>query len=268
LRFGRSGTEGKFKKIKVENLGCNNVALDNEILMQLLEDVRKQYYSPTGQDNIIDMMMSLLEKALSNHKRPEQQENFKLQLMKLENQKNILLDKLLNEIISDDDYLKKKDEIENQMQSLQYKLSQQEQERLGQKQQEQRLEDIRSWITNGGLEQATNLDMLEDIKSIIVYPDKLELELLINSVSDVLSHPIKIEMKYPYGWTTMRGRKLTEDKIMTIWRKRPDTTVKEIAAELNIPYRAVLSRVNHLKQMGKVRFNGKGGNGIWEIKDT
>lgn len=79
--------------------------------------------------------------------------------------------------------------------------------------------------------------------------------------------PVHIRTVYPFAWTTQRGREETEKKILAVWENRPGTTVKELAAELKLPYRAVLSRVNHLKQMGKVRYTGAGGNGIWEIKD-
>ncbi len=272
LKFGR--TEA-FRERKVEqpaSLGCDNIHLDETILMKLLEDIRREYYSPKeGNPLIIEQMLHLLEQALDDRSSDRDKMLLERQIKKLEHQKDVLLDKLLNEIITDEDFIKKKAELDLSVSKLQDELEQQEEDELAAIRLEQRLQIIRAWMENGGLEKANTVDMIADIQKITVYPDYLDIELLPGTFSNMnlgKHETIHIKAVYPFAWTTQRGRADTEEKILAIWKERPETTVKEIAVELKIPYRAALSRVNHLKQMGRVRYTGKGGNGIWEMKDT
>lgn len=272
LKFGRTEANRKRRVEQPATLGCDNIHLDESILMKLLEDIRREYYSPKeGNHTIIDNMLHLLEQALDSRNSDKDRKILERQIEKLTHQKDVLLDKLMNEVISDEDFMRKKAELDISIKKLQSELKQQEEDELAANQLEQRLQVIRTWMENGGLEKANTVDMIADIQKIVVYPNYLDIELLPGKFKNMNleeQETIHIKSVYPFAWTTVRGRAETEEKILAIWSVHPERTVKEIAAELKIPYQAVLGRVNHLKQMGKVRYTGKGGNGIWEIKDT
>lgn len=271
LKYGRTTPHRKRKVEQPPDMGCDNIHLEEAVLMELLEDIRTEYYSPgEGNPAIIESMMQLLEQALSNRNQ-DKTPSLERQKRKLEHQKDVLLDKLLNEVITDEEFKGKKTELNLAIARIQEEQERQKEDRLAADQLEQRLQRIRSWMEAGGLEKASTMDMIADIRKLTVYPDHLDLELLPGSFRNMdveKQEPVHIRTVYPFAWTTQRGREETEKKILAVWENRPATTVKELAAELKLPYRAVLSRVNHLKQMGKVRYTGAGGNGIWEIMDT
>ncbi|MBO5239635.1 MAG: recombinase family protein [Lachnospiraceae bacterium] len=271
LKYGRTEAVRKRKIEQPAILGCDNIHLDETILMKLLEDIRREYYSPKeGNHLIIESMLHLLEQALDSRNSDKDRKILERQIEKIKHQKDILLDKLLNEVITDEDFTKKKMELDISITKLQGELEQQEEDKLATTQLEQRLQVIRAWMENGGLEKANTVDMIADIQKIVVFPDYLDIELLPGKFKNMnleKQETIHIKAVYPFSWTTPRGRVETEEKILSIWKERPKTTVKEISEELNIPFRAILGRVEHLKQMGKVQYTGKGGKGIWEIKD-
>lgn len=271
LKYGRTEAVRKRKIEQPAILGCDNIHLDETILMKLLEDIRREYYSPKeGNHLIIESMLHLLEQALNSRNSDKDRKILERQIEKIKHQKDILLDKLLNEVITDEDFTKKKMELDISITKLQGELEQQEEDKLATTQLEQRLQVIRAWMENGGLEKANTVDMIADIQKIVVFPDYLDIELLPGKFKNMnleKQETIHIKAVYPFSWTTPRGRVETEEKILSIWKERPKTTVKEISEELNIPFRAILGRVEHLKQMGKVQYTGKGGKGIWEIKD-
>lgn len=272
LKNGRIREIGKDKEIS-PLMGCNNAHLEEDILIQHLEKILTQYYSPQeGKQNFIDAMLGVLKQTLDDPsedaERKLQEEKQRKRIEKLEHQQEILLDKLLDEVITDEEYQKKKMELQNSISELKGGLEQQQEQELARKKLEQRLEEIRNWMEQGGLEKASAMDMIADIQRIVVYPDYLDIELLPEKISDLSileRHPIHIKTTYPFSWSTKQGRTITEEKLVKLWQENPEMTVKQMGKELGIPYRAVLSRVNHLKAMGKVRYNGKGGNGSWEI---
>lgn len=272
LRYGRKDKQKKRHwNSSGQPLGCDNVHIEEERLLQVLEQVRSQYYAPEEGDSIIEQMLQLLEQTLGDQTGEKEKQKLERRKERLERQKSLLLDKLLNEVITDRDYKKKESELEQSLTDIQKRIESIQEKTVSTRQIEQRLKSIRQWMENGGLKKATAMDMMEDIRRIIVYPDYLEIEFLPGRISniDILKEEnIHIQARYPFSWTTQRGRTETETKILSVWKNHPKTTVKEMAVELGIPYRAVLSRVNCLKQEGKVRYNGRGGNGFWEVLDT
>lgn len=265
LRYGRKHTD-----ILSNTYGCDNVHLEESILLKVLENIRITYYAPQeGNSIIIEQMLKLLEKTLASQNAKTEQQNLMLQQERIIKQKDKLLDKLLNDVIGDAEYKKKTEELKAKEAEIVKKLQAVQEKQISSEQLAKRLDEIRIWMENGGLKKATTMDMMDDIRSISVYPDYLIIDFLPERTMQLLkdAEAVHIRAEYPFNWTTKRGRELTEQKIIEIWEKEPELTVKALAAKLNMPYAAVLNRVNHLKELGKVRYTGKNGKGKWEISD-
>lgn len=271
LKYGRKQFHNTDSGEISEQYGCNNIHIDEAILMQVLENIRTRYYErEAGNQLIINQMMALLERTLGSHQ-IDDIKSTQSQIAKIERQMDVLLDKLLNETVSDDIYSRKRQELEKQVAALREKLAEQEQAAKDARKLKERLQGIRSWLECGGLERATTRDMISDIRQIVIYAEKLQIEFLPDRLRDVeqlKEHPLVIQAEYPFSWKTEQGRRQTEEKIIKIWKEKPEMTVKEISRELGIPYHAVLNRVNNLKQTGRAAYNCKGGKGSWEVKDN
>ncbi len=76
-----------------------------------------------------------------------------------------------------------------------------------------------------------------------------------------------ISIKYPFSPKTERGRYLDKEMILKIMRENPDTSAKKIAMQMERPLKIVQNRIKELRMEGYIRFNGKGGHGIWEVLD-
>lgn len=273
-RKNKSGTikewvcSGYYDHGKRENniIGCNNIHVNEDILLNMLENLRLQYYDQKKNNNIVEPMLHILDQALQNTDKGIDIPAIQRKIAQLEHQKEILLNKLLEEVITDELYKKKNQELDADLQSLKEKLEQQNQKSVDRLKIEERLKRIRQWMEQGGLIRATVVEMIDDIKRIIVYPEYIEIVLFPKRLADLIQeNPIRVKMEYPFPWTTEQGRRITEDKILDLWKRYPTMTVKELSVELDVPWKAVLGRVNHLKELGKVRYNGKGGKGYWEI---
>ena len=271
LRYGKKRSDQPEKeKMFAKQFGCDNVSLEEEILMQKLEEVRISYYEEKeGSQAVINQILAVLEGTLGD-RQEDHTDSIQKQIRKIEHQADVLLDKLVNEVITDEDFSRKKQELDQQRVKLQKRLLEQKQVIANERTQEERLQKIRQWLESGGMKKATTMEMMEDISGIIVYPEELLIEFLPGRLKDleqIQKDPIVLSVQYPYKYTTERGRLRVEMEILHILRENPETTVKKLAELLQIPYHATLNRVNALKQKGKLQYEGKGGRGIWKVQD-
>lgn len=266
LRYGRKHTD-----TLSNTYGCDNIHLEEYILLDVLENIRIKYYAPQeGNSIIVEQMLKLLEKTLGRQNGETEQRNLQQQQERIVRQKDKLLDKLLSDVITDQEYKKKMEELNTNESVIAKRLQDLQKVQISTEQLAKRLEVIRTWMESGGIQKASTMDMMDDIRQITVYPDYLLIDFIPGRMLDLVKNPeaVHIRAEYPFHWTTKRGRELTELRIIESWKKNPRLTVKEMATELQMPYTAVLGRVNHMKQQGRVRYTGKNGRGTWEVLDV
>lgn len=282
--------KGRRKKNRSDNLrkvpkefkeGCDNIHLEENVLFSLLAQMASQYYDFKNQEtgSIINHAVTILRIALKEKtsvyewKQLEEEENTTIR------QKELLLTKLLDGIISDSDYKKRNEQLEEKLTNLQIKKDNSKQKEWEVKNLEQRIKKIKNWLQKGGIERAIVSNLLEDIKQITVYewhldfifdphknigfsdirPDRTLME------GEDAEKEFTITMKYPFSPLTERGRYLDKETILKIMRETPDTTAKKIAVQMNRPLKIVQNRIKELRMAGKIKFNGKGGHGFWEV---
>ena len=102
------------RKVQLNHIeGCNNVHLNEEKLNRMLEEVFKKRYQPDKQ-KILNTMVKILGKALKEKDLQPSINHEVAKKEKLESQLNVLLDKLLDGVISDELYRSKQITIEQQ----------------------------------------------------------------------------------------------------------------------------------------------------------
>lgn len=286
LEKGRAyhGRLDKLRKTpKTFKEGCDNVHLEENVLFSLLEQVSDRYFNFKEQDKkgIIDHAVSLLQKALEEKTSGNELERIEGAEEKLLRQKELLLDKLLDDVISDQDYRKKDRELEAELSVLREQKAAEKQKEWEIKELEQRIEEIKARLLKGGVERASVSQMLQDIQKIVVYEWHIEicfdpLKIIglsggngeVDRIGEQMEKDFTLSIDYPFSPMTERGRSLDRERIVEIMRAVPDTTARQIAAQMGRSLTSVQSRIRELRKEGRIRFDGKGGHGTWEVADT
>ncbi|MBT9779389.1 hypothetical protein GPL15_23190 [Clostridium sp. MCC353] len=261
--------------------GCDNVHLEEDVLFSLLEEVGSQYYDLKSLDKegIINHAVKLLKSALSERKSDCGVQRLEEAEQKILRQKDILLSKLLDGVITDQDYQKKSRSMEEELDSLRSQREAVKQKEWEIKSLEQRIEKIKARLSTGGIERATVSQMLLDIQKIIVHEWYIEIcfdPFKIMGLSDagaagtmvadeIAAENFRISIAYPFSPSTERGRYLDREKIVEIMKENPATTARKIALEMDRPLKLVQNRIKELRMDGRIRFNGRGGHGVWEV---
>lgn len=261
--------------------GCDNAHLKEDTLYSLLEQVSSKYYDFKNQDRncMINQAVRILRKALNEKSSGNEWERLEVDEKKTIQQKDLLLTKLLDGVISDVDYQKKNVQLEEKMLNLKLQRNKLKQKEWEIKNLEQRIDKIKRRLEEGGIERAAVSNMLEDIKQITVHEWHLDITFdpfkiigfsenrpnrNITAAEDE-EKEFTITVKYPFSPMTERGRYLDKETIIKIMRETPDTTAKKIAVQMNRPVKVVQNRIKELRMAGTIRFNGKGGHGFWEV---
>ena len=284
MKLGRvQGTPwGKKRNVeKGSQEGCDNANLDEDVLFALLEDVNRQYYvlGNWNRETIVNRAVGILRKVLEEEPIYQEMERLATEENKLMKQKDFLLTKYLEGIISDQDYQRKAEQLEQGLSEIKEK-----QKLLGEKEQnarnlEQRIEKMKERMTNGGIEKASVSQMLQEIKEIRVYEWEVEIcfdplkiadlsgvwamdEELIRKLSE---ENFSIRVEYPFPPETERGRYLDRRQIIENLKKEPQLTAKQIATIMGRSRSMIINRMEELSKNGYIRFVGKGGHGKWEV---
>ena len=263
----------QIRKVQLEHIGgCNNVHLDEKKLEQFLEDFCVKRYQP-NKEKILNRMMKILCKVL---KEKDLQPDIDIEVAKkekLENQLNILLDKLLEGLISDELYRSKQSTIEQQLKILNDRIKKIKEEMARGSELQDRMVHIQKALQEGRfIEKATVAGMLEEIDKIVVYTDYMELHFSYNkllgiSKSEVLESLDHEIMKIKYGsyFNPRQRQKENLQAIVDCMKENSHTTAKQIAEKIGISTSGVQQRITKLRKQNRIRFVGKGGKGYWEV---
>ena len=171
----KADTRGKnLLKVTAEG-GCDNIHLNEKYLNNILTKLANDLFDTNN--NYVDHVMSILKSTLEENNDVDQQNMIKEDKEKILYQKNLLLDKLLEGIISNDDYKRKDTEFENKLMDLleQEKLINDKAEDL--QKLDERIEHLRTSLENGGSNESTLKILTDHISKIIVYKEYIEVYL-------------------------------------------------------------------------------------------
>lgn len=207
VRNGRKkiqDTRGK-NMIKVkqnEEKGCDNIHLKDEELQQILSEIAKEIFGG-AKENTVNTVLNLFKNVDKRDNIQAQLKKIKQEKYKLEHQRDLLLDKLLDETISNELYKKKDGEIQNKL----MQVEEREQDillRLNEKKSwDQKLEEIRALLNEKIADAACLKALTEHIKQIIVFPDQFEIYF---DYMDNIRFDIESKKTYLYVYT---GKDLT-----------------------------------------------------------
>lgn len=287
IAFGRKSKErGRAQLQKVKNIdkgGCDNIHLEESKLFQLLEQVCIKYYKNHDKDyaGIIEKTIEILRKVLSQDDAAKKLEQIVSNLEQIRKQRDVILEKLLEGIISNDDYLRKIGQLDRKSTDLQKTKNELEIKQRESEDIEERISMIREKLKTEGMQKVSVYEMIEDIERIIVYQEHLLVQFSSsrplgldgkNKIPDtslsgglIQSEMFQVEVSLiDYFRNDLVLEKIRDD-IVAALKDNPELTGRMIAGQWRISLSTANKRLEELKKEGRIRFIGTGGHGHWEV---
>lgn len=246
--------------------GCHNIPLDEKKLFELFEDIcAEQYLEDRG--TVVAETISLLRQVLGENTDADKVKSFILEEERIKEQQDLLLDKLLHGILTDEVYQRKQKSLEDSLKSCREKKVESEKQSIKNFSKKQRLEMIEQKLRKGlQIEQAAVKEMLEEAEKIIIYPRHME----------IICHPVniagmkggkeqKIHLEYGTLFDRLKEKEEIRQQVIEMIRAKPTITAKEIAVKTGNSLSGVQYKLKVLKKEGRIRFDGSGGKGRWEV---
>lgn len=270
---------------KKEDRGCDNVHLDEKKLYRALEQFDKRYEHGLGdqKDILLKKTLSILRKALGKNDISAQKEELKISMEKITRQKDILLNKLLEGVISDADFKAKNEELQNKAESINKSIKQLEEDTRQNEKLENRIEAIQKRLEEGVIEEAKVADMIKNIKKIEVFTCCMKIYFdswaVMGLQEENASHEdfsIRKEadklavVKIPQTCSTSHQPMIEEEKnmILGFMRETPAITARGIAKAMGVNLSLVHRRIRELRKEGKIKYSTPNGRGKWMIFDS
>ena len=106
---------------------------------------------------------------------------------------------------------------------------------------------------------------------MIIYPSYMEIiynplkTMGLDRTSDETGLEQKIRIDYGNLFDRLKQKQEDREQVIDLIRKNSEITAKEIARCLGCSLSGAQYKLKVLKKDGRIRFNGKGGKGHWEI---
>ncbi len=161
------------RKTKEKGDGCNNPNVTEENVCKAIRDSCNQQYETLfgDQESITEEMMSLLYHVFWEERGKNRIEKLEKELKNLKKKKEILSYKLVDEVISDEDFIPLNRSLENKIKSIRTQID----DINGDKQEyidyDKRLCEIKQALYDGVAEEAKTKVLVGLIEQIIVCPD-------------------------------------------------------------------------------------------------
>lgn len=245
---------------------CHNISLDEKKLFKLLEDICAEQYSQDREKVIVETI-SLLRQVLGENTDTDKVKSFILEEERIKEQQDLLLDKLLHGILTDEVYQRKQKSLEDSLKSCREKKVESEKQSIKKFSKKQRLEMIEQKLRKGlQIEQAAVREMLEAAEKIVIYPQYMEIICNSVNVTDPEGEKAeKIHVEYGTLFDRLKEKEEIRQQVIEMIRAKPAITAKEIAVKTGNSLSGVQYKLKVLKKEGRIRFHGSGGKGRWEV---
>lgn len=267
------------KTDRAVNAGCDNIHLDEKKLSVCLEQVCGSKIHELDQKEILGEMLSLLRNALGDSGAAGKREIFTEELQKAKYQKDILLEKLLEGVVHNQDYQRKNQELQEKIDHCKEQIEQLEDDILRDIKLEERLGRIRERLKQGVIRQAQTAEFFSGIIKIVVYPERMEICFNSRALSGIEEMPKDFTIRegtdklavvtMPQSCSTSHYPMMEEQKrqIMLLMQENPQITAKGISGKMGVNLSLVLRRIRALKEEGRIYYSVPNGRGKWIVAD-
>lgn len=165
------------RKIKIQldgNSGCDNRHLKEEALLDILNEISYDIYD-NRKEQIIEHATKILQDVLGKENSIEYHDKLIADKSKFINQKNILMDKLLDGTITDNDFKRRNEELDKKLFNIENDLIKIDEKYNVASNIEIRLDDIKKCFANESVsKEIQSYSLIKHIVKIVVYEDYFE----------------------------------------------------------------------------------------------
>lgn len=261
------------EKIKVndESCGCNNIHLSEDKLFKQLEEFALKYYADVSKEYITNIITTAMKHVLADGDNEKQLSNLRSNIKKWEHQQDILMDKLLEGVIDNTDFVKKSTELKEKINTAQNDLLQLESQDERNNALKERIEQLKKKMNTIVVDKAKVASIIEYVNKIVVYPERLLLHidtsksLGINDalLSDIADSILELPVKCATGRHDIISKE--ENIIIEAMLANPKTTVRSIADANGWPISRANRRVASMKAKGWIYYTVPNGKGCWVV---
>lgn len=159
--------------IHVKGAGCDNINLNENAIIQLLACTAEELFGEKRR-GILEMSISILKEVFAQEDADKDTVKLKGKKVKLLKQKSLLIDKLLEDVITDIDYRQKNTQLELELRQVEEKERLLCQKEKTKKDTKIRVEEIENLLKGSGTEIGV-FYIIDHLVKIIVFQNYLEL---------------------------------------------------------------------------------------------
>ena len=237
--------------------GCDNIHLDEKKMLLCLEQICGSKGHQPQQKEILEEMMPLLRQALENGGVKAERMALEADTQKAVYRKTLLLEKLLDGVIDDRDYLQKSRELQQKIDYNKERIGQLQDDLSEKAALEERLADIKERLKKDMIRQAQDAMMSTQIRRIVVYPEYMELFL------HTADETTMVRIPQNCSTSPVPMREAQKEQIFALVESMPAITAKMIAQEMDVTLSLVRRRMRELKEEGKISYDRSEGTGKW-----
>ena len=244
---------------------CDNMVIaEKELEKQLAAALKEKYaYLFHISSGLINDTIHTIEKALCNSDNGKKLKALETQHELLLRNKDVLFHKLMNGVISDEDFGIYKDRLEKELRELEEKIEGQKDGEKSLADQYRRLQQIRDTIENKNYNEQAILEILYGCVEVIEIHNNGDMDVTMSKelmrskfelYSIVESDYSLFYFSFTYKKETIydRNRKAYNEKVLELIRSEKYITIPQMAERLGNTYSYTWHSIQQLKEQGKI----------------
>ena len=244
---------------------CDNMVIaEKELEKQLAAALKEKYaYLFHISSGLINDTIHTIEKALCNSDNGKKLKTLETQRELLLRNKDVLFHKLMNGVISDEDFGIYKDRLEKELRELEEKIEGQKDGEKSLADQYRRLQQIRDTIENKNYNEQAILEILYGCVEVIEIHNNGDMDVTMSKelmrskfelYSIVESDYSLFYFSFTYKKETIydRNRKAYNEKVLELIRSEKYITIPQMAERLGNTYSYTWHSIQQLKEQGRI----------------
>lgn len=244
---------------------CDNMVIaEKELEKQLAAALKEKYaYLFHISSGLINDTIHTIEKALCNSDNGKKLKALETQRELLLRNKDVLFHKLMNGVISDEDFGIYKDRLEKELRELEEKIEGQKDGEKSLADQYRRLQQIRDTIENKNYNEQAILEILYGCVEVIEIHNNGDMDVTMSKelmrskfelYSIVESDYSLFYFSFTYKKETIydRNRKAYNEKVLELIRSEKYITIPQMAERLGNTYSYTWHSIQQLKEQGRI----------------
>lgn len=263
LNYGRSnkGAREQIRKIPKEfGKGCDNWHVRESVLIKIMDNLASQLFDTEQDENLLDQILRVLRQTLAKQEKGETLAGLAAMRDSIEQRKSSLLDKLLDGIVSDEQYKKKLEELCHQQEGIdqKYQMLVRKQEELQNK--VNRVEQIKEKLQQGGMEEIRRRMLMEMVDEIVVKADELVIRVLPQRLmnranTDELQCKEFHYDRLTYFASATEKLDARKQELYNLIKEQPEMTNRQAADKLGVGFSTIRRWIRKYQDEGVMKYD-------------